>query len=281
MATPLLLGPLDMDSNTKTSSSGRPGTPWYQKALLFALLLSLASFDETFAGRLTLNWDASPDTSVAGYKVYYGPEGGAKQFVNVGNSTRALLTDLTDGAAYEFFVTAYSANGVESDPSNFVSYLVPLPLTGTAYTLEVSGFRSGFVDVSPKGAGVFRDQYAEGALVTLTATPSDGATFGGWNINGIAYATPQVQITMGANTVATPVFKNSVGRFITGSGTVSMAIERNSEGGEIKIGGEAGAWVLEVSQDLANWKEFISGLTSERIALNSAVGNAFFRVRTR
>ena len=77
---------------------------------------------------VTLAWDASPDSSIAGYRLY---EGVASQtysnVIDVGNATGATATGLVGGATYFYAVTAYDTNGAESDFSSEISYTVPLP----------------------------------------------------------------------------------------------------------------------------------------------------------
>lgn len=62
-----------------------------------------------------LTWPASSDTSVVGYKVYYGTASGVyTRSLNVGNATTATLSNLVAGTRYYFAATAYNGSGVES-----------------------------------------------------------------------------------------------------------------------------------------------------------------------
>ena len=80
------------------------------------------------AASVTLAWDASPDASVVGYKVYFGVGSGAyTNSVTVTNGLTCTITNLTVGVTYFFAATAYEINGIESDFSNEVSYRPPLP----------------------------------------------------------------------------------------------------------------------------------------------------------
>jgi hypothetical protein len=75
---------------------------------------------------VTLAWDKSPSTEVIGYKLYYGTSSGHHSLLaDTGNQTSYTVKDLTDGKTYYFVVTAYDSNGVESSPSNEVSYYAP------------------------------------------------------------------------------------------------------------------------------------------------------------
>jgi len=73
----------------------------------------------------TLQWstpavyiDNTPVT-VSGYKIYYGTESGNYTSVlNVGNVNSYTIQNLTANMTYYFVVTAYDADGVESDPTD-------------------------------------------------------------------------------------------------------------------------------------------------------------------
>lgn len=87
------------------------------------------------AGQVTLAWDPNGEPEVAGYKLYYGPVSGQyDQVIDVGNVTTTTVTDLQTGGTYWFVVTAYTADGLESDPSNEINY-TPLPTPPTAAVL--------------------------------------------------------------------------------------------------------------------------------------------------
>lgn len=67
----------------------------------------------------TLTWPASTDTSVAGYKVYYGVVSGVyTNSLDVGDATTATISNLIAGTNYYFAATAYTASGAESPFSN-------------------------------------------------------------------------------------------------------------------------------------------------------------------
>src|SRR5262249_13541112 len=79
-------------------------------------------------GALQLAWDPNSEPNIAGYKVYYGTSSGTyTQDIDVGNKTTTIVGGLTNGTTYYLVVTAYDTNGLESDPSNEVSYTVPTP----------------------------------------------------------------------------------------------------------------------------------------------------------
>lgn len=90
----------------------------------FVLLILLCSFTQALAADVTLAWDPSASTNVAGYKVYYGNSSrtyGAP--ITVGKQTTYTVTGLGSGTWY-FAVTAFAADGSESDFSNEVSQVI-------------------------------------------------------------------------------------------------------------------------------------------------------------
>jgi hypothetical protein len=87
-------------------------------ALLYVSLSSIAS-----AVPVTFAWDAVSDSSVAGYKIYYGYTSGQYSFSeDVGLKTRASLSDLDQQMVYYIAATAYDTSGNESPFSNEVTY---------------------------------------------------------------------------------------------------------------------------------------------------------------
>lgn len=78
------------------------------------------------AQSVQLAWDPSPDPDVIGYVVHYGLSSGQyPKALDVGNRTTALIPGLAEGIIHYLMVTAYTANRVESIPSNEVTYQVP------------------------------------------------------------------------------------------------------------------------------------------------------------
>lgn len=85
------------------------------------------------ASAVTLKWDPSSDPRVTGYALRYGSTSGNHTVrVDIGSKTTASVLELTAGRTYYFAVTAYTADGVESLPSNEVAYTVPFDTPETA-----------------------------------------------------------------------------------------------------------------------------------------------------
>ena len=108
------------------------------KILFLALLHTpVPAFSATLPGSYSaiLEWDANPCCEVAGYKVYSGVA--SRIYTNIvvlGNVTSNQLANLAGGSTYFFAITAYDANGLESDFSNEVNYLPGLPGLWTRVT---------------------------------------------------------------------------------------------------------------------------------------------------
>ena len=74
---------------------------------------------------VTLAWDANSETDLAGYRVYVGQESGKRTTsFEAGRATTITLENLTAGATYYVSVTAYNTTGLESLPSEEVSFTV-------------------------------------------------------------------------------------------------------------------------------------------------------------
>jgi sulfur relay (sulfurtransferase) complex TusBCD TusD component (DsrE family) len=92
-------------------------------ALMIGTFAALAPSSLFAASSVTLTWDPSTSTNIAGYKVYYGPA--SRTYTNtldVGNATSTIVSNLVTGAIYYFTATVYDTNDLESDFSNEVGY---------------------------------------------------------------------------------------------------------------------------------------------------------------
>jgi hypothetical protein len=94
--------------------------------LILAMMIFACGLEA--APDVSLAWDPSPDADVSGYRLNYGLESGVyPQIIDVGNTTTATVSGLAAGQTFYFVVTAYTAEGMESLPSNEVSFTQPLP----------------------------------------------------------------------------------------------------------------------------------------------------------
>ena len=97
---------------------------------MFAAVIGLAGFTrQSFAeppGQLSLEWQPSPDSGVAGYVLYYGVNGGPiNSRLDVGLQTDAVVQGLAGAVEYTFYVVAYDTDLNEGDPSDPLFYTTP------------------------------------------------------------------------------------------------------------------------------------------------------------
>lgn len=85
--------------------------------------------------QVSLSWDPSPDSNVVGYAIYSGTNSGDYPVrTDSGAATNVTVKNLTATSWY-FIATAYTAEGLESLPSNEVSAPLPLVATGSVLLL--------------------------------------------------------------------------------------------------------------------------------------------------
>ena len=98
------------------------------RLLIWGLIILVCSAFEVEAAGVTLAWDPASSPNIAGYRLHSGTTSGVySQTSELGNATSTLVSNLVTGKTYFFVVTAYNTMGVESTPSNEVSYLAPSP----------------------------------------------------------------------------------------------------------------------------------------------------------
>jgi hypothetical protein len=99
-----------------------------------SLLIVSLSLGEA-AQSVTLAWDANSEPNIVGYVLRYGTtQGKPSQSINVDKTTTATVSHLASGTTYFFTVTARDSLGLESQPSNEVSYTTPTPsVVGSSY----------------------------------------------------------------------------------------------------------------------------------------------------
>ena len=78
------------------------------------------------ARSVRLVWDPNPEPD--DYILQYGTRTGKPtRSLEVGKKTTAAVSDLEDGTTYYFVVVARNSRGVESPPSNEVSFTTETP----------------------------------------------------------------------------------------------------------------------------------------------------------
>jgi len=129
------------------------------------------------AGSVVLAWDASPDASVTGYRVYYGRASGTyTNSAAVGNVTTTTISNLADGATYYFAAVAFDASGAESEFSNETTYTVPAAVVNQPPTLSALSAVTLNEDAPVQIvslAGITSGSAGETQTLTVTATSSN------------------------------------------------------------------------------------------------------------
>jgi len=190
-------------------------------ALILALLVLLCE-SPAFASDVHLAWDANSETTLSGYKLYYGTASrNYATVINVANRTTYTVTALGPGTYY-FAVTAYDTLGNESAFSNEVFTTI----AGCEYS--ISPTTQSFTSAAGTGT------------VSVTAPPGcswSAESNAGW-----------VTITAGSNG--------------SGSGTVQYAVSVNTAGGSrsgtLSIAGQTFT-VSQEAQYLAYFAQFANG----------------------
>ena len=143
-------------------------------AFLIGIFAALVPSSLLAASSVTLVWDPSTSTNIAGYRVYYGPA--SRTYTNtltVGNATSATISNLVTGATYYFTATVYDTANLESDFSNEVGYtnvvLAPptialtSPANNAAFTEPAT--ISLAADVAANGHAVTKVQFYNGTTL--------------------------------------------------------------------------------------------------------------------
>jgi len=132
------------------------------------------------AQSVTLAWN--PDPGVAGYHLHYGTASGVyNQTTDVGNTTTATVPNLTPGLTYFFVVTAFNTAGLESLPSNEVSFTAALdrPAISAMQQSPNGGFQFTVTDALDQTDSV----YASSDLATWTLLTTVVNTTGTFVVN--------------------------------------------------------------------------------------------------
>jgi Fibronectin type III domain len=120
----------------------------WSRIIVLAAVMGIVGFvRQSFAVSaiaLTLEWQPSPDSGVAGYTLYYGTTGAPlTNRVNVGTQTTAVVKGLAASVKYTFYVVAYDFDlneGLHSDPLLYTAS----PIS----SLKLSQFSGGAMEIS-------------------------------------------------------------------------------------------------------------------------------------
>lgn len=193
--------------------------------ILIAALTAVIPNHTATGADVTLAWDPDLSADITGYRLYVGTSSGVYiQTSDLGITTSTMVSNLIVGTTYYFVVTAYNSVGLESPPSNEVSFtptstptpgpsptpgngpaqmLTPVPgqslSSGTVMFNWTSGSATNYVLLVGSSPGM-GDYYSSGILTTLSCLasnlPTDGRGIyvtlgselnGSWTFNQYTY----------------------------------------------------------------------------------------------
>ncbi len=105
------------------------------RCLTAAFAILAAPHGDLSAATVDLAWNANPESDIAGYRLSYGTTPGVfPNSIQVGKTTTASVTGLSEGTTYYFVVAAINQADQQGVASNEVSHLIPvstlIPSTG-------------------------------------------------------------------------------------------------------------------------------------------------------
>lgn len=176
---------------------------------LIAFFGILATSVLLFAPNVTVLWNPVDDDRVSGYRVYWTPVGSLEgPLTGETTTTNLVITNLAWATEYRFFVTAFTTNGFESDPSRTVTWvtpeetvtvpLIPVPsalrLTRVVYS-TMTRFDAGFTwacDAHTNLIGFKMRQWHDGETNETRTTGKTVNRIGLWNGTNYQWAVASV-----------------------------------------------------------------------------------------
>jgi hypothetical protein len=239
------------------------------------LLLALLHTSAQAVQSVTLAWNPSADTNVTGYFAYYGVASQSyTNKINVGNVTGLTISGLVEGTTYFFAITAYNILGLESVPSNEVSYSVPSVVVNQPPTLNPPGNvtineNAGLQTVNLSGISSGATKEAQTLTVTTSSSnpsliPAPAVSYTSPNATGMLSFMP---VTNG-NGVATITVKVNDGgasnNLVTRTFTVTVSNAAKAPGVQIRVApnkqvvltvtGQVGTiYNIQASPDFTTW----------------------------
>ncbi len=170
-------------------------------SFLLGIFAALTPPSALAASSVTLAWDRSTGTNIAGYKIHYGTTSRAyTNTVDVGTSTNVTVSGLINSTTYYFAATAYDTSNLESDLSNEVSYtnvvlapptiVLTSPANNAAFTAPATINLAA--SVTANGHSITRVQFYNGTTLLGEDTTSPYAfnwssvTAGGYSLTARA-----------------------------------------------------------------------------------------------
>ncbi len=133
---------------------------------------------------VTLAWNASTSTNVAGYHLSYGTASRTYTHrIDVGKDTRASVEGLSSGRTYYFVVSAYNSAAAESSLSNEVSFTASSSDSSSSITPDTTPAptaapQSNLTGGSGSSLAAFKAMGASPAAAQQTIVPPSGSDSG-------------------------------------------------------------------------------------------------------
>lgn len=251
------------------------------------LLLTVALFTQGAQGaQVTVAWNPSSDSTVKGYKLYWGTQTGQYALLaDVGGSTNEVVSNLQAGSTYYFAATSYNAQGVESIYSNEASYAIPsactYSITPTSSSFTQSG-GTGTVNITTQSACPWTASSGASWITITSAASGTGSGSIGYSVSAntgvstrTASSTIAGQTLMTTQTGGVQTYTLTITKSGSGSGTVT-----NSPSGTTFNAGTVVTLTATPSSGstFAGWSGACSGTASTCTATmngNVSVGAAF------
>jgi len=223
---------------------------WPARVLLAAAVL-LSAGQAFGQASVTLAWNKSSGSGVAGYRVFYGVASNTyTNQVDSGSATNATISGLRSGTTYFFAAASYSSNGLQSAYSPEVSYttgssgapavVLTSPASGSSYVSPATITLAA--TVSTNGHTINKVQFFNGAalLAEDAAAPYSftwsGVSAGSYALSAkVVYdatntlASAGVNVTVGAPAPAGLTFASTSGSlnapFLASNGLVFQTTE--------------------------------------------------------
>ena len=117
----------------------------------------------------TIKWDASPDRTIVGYRVYYGTSSRTyTTMLDAGKATSARIMDPPAGTTYYVVVAAYGIASIESSPSAEVAYTLRPAQAGQAGQTNQPGTGNTDFNVDGKPDILWRHPSSGEVIIRLT-----------------------------------------------------------------------------------------------------------------
>ena len=188
-------------------------------------LMGIMAYGAQASTNVTLAWNPSADTKLAGYRVYNGVASHTyTNITQVGNVTNATVSGLAAGVTYFFAVTAFDSLGLESAFSSEISYTVPnsappaisltAPVNGTGY--QAPATINCAATVTPNGHVITKVQFYNSStlLAEVAAAPY---TYSWNNVSAGNYSLTAKAVYDAGSTVSS----SSVGVTVTNATTTT------------------------------------------------------------